>query len=545
MTDWRDDEWEALMERTRATDDPGAPEPLAPTERPGFWVSEGEDPGASWAGSAPARIEPSVTSWATTPEEWSAGADAWAADAGTDSGTGGGVAPWEAGGSWADPDPVPTWDAETTGAMPLPHWTEPPTGEIPRITDDTDDWSAVTGAAPRFRSESGDWAAGDFEAGELAHDDSTLVGALDENPAAEAALPMTRRQRREVREAGSTRRGRRGGRRDETDADPTTGAAAFGDPDLDAPDPARDDFGAVVDDVTGPIVVGAATGSLEGGPRPAPEHGRHDSGADTNRRVVTAGVAAAVAVICFLLGSIPTLLLAMVVVGLGAAEMFDSLRRSGYHPATLVGLVGCVAIVPLAYDQGIAAFPMMFFLVTAFTMLWYLFEVTRARPTVNVALTLLVFAYVGGFGAFAGLLLAPEHGVGYVLGVVLCVIAYDVVGWFVGRSMGRTPLMKRVSPNKTVEGLLGGMIAALIMGVVVVSVVGGWKQGGFADGLLLGLAMAVAAPLGDLVESMFKRDLGIKDFGNLLPGHGGVLDRFDALLFALPIAYYIALHIVT
>ena len=77
MTDWRDDEWEALMERTRATDDPGASEPQTPRGRPGFWEAEG--PGASWDGAPPDRIEPDVTAWATSPEEWSAGADAWGA----------------------------------------------------------------------------------------------------------------------------------------------------------------------------------------------------------------------------------------------------------------------------------------------------------------------------------------------------------------------------------------------------------------------------------------------------------------------------------
>jgi len=188
---------------------------------------------------------------------------------------------------------------------------------------------------------------------------------------------------------------------------------------------------------------------------------------------------------------------------------------------------------------------MMIFLVTAFTMLWYLFEVMKARPVVNIALTLMVFAYIGCFGAFAGLFLAAPDGVGYILGVVLCVIAYDIVGWFVGSSMGRTPLMPRISPNKTMEGLLGGMAAAFVMAIFVTNVISGWDQGSLFDGVLLGIVIAVTAPLGDLVESMIKRDLGVKDLGTLLPGHGGLSDRFDALLFTLPAAYYVAIHIVT
>lgn len=438
----------------------------------------------------------------------------------------------------AGDDEVDTWSASTeglaprpgagepSGPMPLPHWTEPPTGDVPRIldddtSDDLESWSALTGASPRFRTDAGDWAAGDFEAGELEHDDSTLVGALDEEaPVDSGAAPMSRRARREAREAqeqagrGRSKRSRRPG-----------------------PEPAGPRRGAA----------GGAIGSLEGPPRPTPEPVRPEPGggrADTPQRVVTGVIAAAVGIVAMLAGRVPTLILATVIVGLAAIELFEGLRRAGYHTATLVGLLGCVAIVPLAYDRGKDAFPMMIFLVVAFTMLWYLFEVIHARPVVNVALTIMVFAYVGCLGAFAGLLLAPSQGVGYLLGVVLCVVAYDVVGWFVGSTMGRTPLSPRVSPNKTVEGLFGGMVAALVMGVVVVNVVNAW-DGGLFDGILLGLVVAVMAPLGDLVESMLKRDLGVKDLGSLLPGHGGVLDRFDALLFALPAAYYVALHIAT
>jgi phosphatidate cytidylyltransferase len=396
--------------------------------------------------------------------------------------------------------------------MPLPHWTEPPTGEVPRIldddtSDDLESWSAVTGSTPRFRTDAGDWAAGDFEDGELEHDDSTLVGALDEEPPADPyGAPMSRRARREAREAeeaaakaSKASKSRKRGRAPASAATAGTAAAAASSRTADL-DGASPEVGATP---PGP-------GSLEGPPsRSAPDTGRHHGppGADTPQRVVTGVIAAVVAIICFYLGRVPTLILATAIIGIAAFEFYEALRRAGYHTATLIGLLGCVAIVPVAYDQLTDAFPMMIFLVVAFTMLWYLFEVMRVRPTINIALTLMVFVWVGCFGAFAGLLLSPPSGVGYILGVALCVIAYDVVGWFVGSTMGRTALMPRVSPNKTVEGLVGGMIACVIMGVVVVSTVDGWKQGGVGDGLLLGVVIAIVAPLGDLVESMIKRDL--------------------------------------
>jgi phosphatidate cytidylyltransferase len=436
---------------------------------------------------------------------------------------------------------------EPSGSMPLPHWTEPPTGEVPRIleddtSDDLESWSSLTGSAPRFRTDAGDWAAGDFEAGELDHDDSTLVGALDESPASPPydEAPLSRKARREQREAEAAAAKGKGKRRPPAGLPPESYST-------DSMDPV-DPMDAPVDEGYARAPVG---GSLEGPPRaPEPERrggptGGGASGADTPQRVITGAIAAAVALVCFAIGTIPTLILATAIVGLAAAEFYEALRRAGYHTATLVGLLGCVAIVPIAYDQGKDAFPMMIFLVVAFTMLWYLFEVMRARPVVNIALTLMVFCYIGCFGAFAGLFLAADSGVGYILGVVLCVIAYDIVGWFVGSTMGRTPLMPRISPNKTMEGLLGGMAAAFVMAIVVVNVIGGWKEGGLFDGVLLGIVIAVTAPLGDLVESMIKRDLGVKDLGTLLPGHGGISDRFDALLFTLPAAYYVAIHIVT
>ncbi len=110
----------------------------------------------------------------------------------------------------------------------------------------------------------------------------------------------------------------------------------------------------------------------------------------------------------------------------------------------------------------------------------------------------------------------------------------------IGRNAGSRPL-SATSPNKTVEGLVGGMVMAIVFVVVPCVLFPGispWDN--FGDALLLGLVAAVTAPLGDLCESLLKRDLDVKDMGGLLPGHGGVLDRFDAILFVLPATYYLA-----
>jgi phosphatidate cytidylyltransferase len=123
--------------------------------------------------------------------------------------------------------------------------------------------------------------------------------------------------------------------------------------------------------------------------------------------------------------------------------------------------------------------------------------------------------------------------------VVIGVIANDIGGLFVGASVGKTPLREWVSPNKTIEGAIGGAIATFVALVVVGSQNGTWNSMG--EWIALTIVIAVMAPIGDLVESMFKRNLDVKDFGSLIAGHGGVLDRFDGFLFVLPAAYYLML----
>jgi phosphatidate cytidylyltransferase len=220
-----------------------------------------------------------------------------------------------------------------------------------------------------------------------------------------------------------------------------------------------------------------------------------------------------------------------------AAELFQGLRTRGYHPATLLGLVGTPSLVGAVYWRNLDAYPLVVALFVVFTLLWYLTGVVRARPVMNVAVTIMAFLYVSFLGSFAALILAGGRlGVRILIGAILATVAYDIGAYFVGRSMGKTPLAPAISPNKTVEGLVGASFVTLLVCLVLVRAIHPWDGG---KAFWLAVVVSVAAPLGDLCESMIKRDLDVKDIGTLLPGHGGVLDRIDALLFVIPATYYL------
>lgn len=276
--------------------------------------------------------------------------------------------------------------------------------------------------------------------------------------------------------------------------------------------------------------------SSQGGmARPAPTP---PTPADLTTRLITGVAIAVLALICFHVGRAATTVLVAVIVGIAALEFFQTVRRVGFRPSVPVGVLASVAIVPIAYARGEFAYPFVLALTVVFSLLWFMFRAGPGRPVVNVAMTIGGFAYVGGLAGFAGLLLGYSNGIGLVLGLVLCVIAYDAAGYLVGTRFGRTPLAPTISPGKTLEGLVGGIVASIVVAVLIASHIHPW--GGIGNSFLLGLVVGIVAPVGDLCESMVKRDLRIKDFGSLLPGHGGVLDRFDAMLFVLPAVYYLA-----
>lgn len=397
--------------------------------------------------------------------------------------------------------------------LELPHWTAPPTGQVPSVLiDDTrkdDSWSTYA-SAPRWRD---DGASGrDEDSGstlaDLAHDEPP-IGALAERerPAIDEFFAFDDLDESEPTPRPSRQRtGRRGADRDRA----PTGEHRI------VPEP------------------GAAS-------RPGAPTAR---GGRNIPAAIGLGVGlAALALVLFRIGPGATMVFVLVLLGVGGAEFFDAARRGGYRPATLLGLTACVGLPAAVYWRGDAAYPIVGGLVVVAGLLWFLFGVDQEQVTADLGVTLLGTAYVGGLGSIAALILrAPGvDSTRILLGAIVPVVAHDVFAYTVGRNAGRSPLMPHVSPNKTVEGLVGGVIGAVVASLVFNQILGSNPWHGFGPALELGLVVAFMAPLGDLAESLIKRDLGIKDMGTILPGHGGVLDRFDTLLFVLPGVYFLAL----
>lgn len=156
---------------------------------------------------------------------------------------------------------------------------------------------------------------------------------------------------------------------------------------------------------------------------------------------------------------------------------------------------------------------------------------------IGLALTVLGVVYVTGFGLHLLWMREMDHGLEYLVIVLLGTWAADTFAYFVGIRFGKTPLAPEISPGKSVEGLVGGIVGS----AVVVVIAGHWliPDLGFFPILGVGLVIGSVSPVGDLLESMFKRNFKIKDMSSFIPGHGGVLDRIDSLLVTAPVGYYL------
>jgi phosphatidate cytidylyltransferase len=429
------------------------------------------------------------------------------------------------------PDPL----EGTEGArFELPDWTDPPTGQVPRVLlgDAEASGPLERGArGPTWRQTASDWSedesdlaflAEDAAGGSEASDDSSTIAGRGENPTATPDPfefdfdPPTTRRRLHRRAAV---------------------AAAAAAPPEQLPD--RPDDAAWEQVVGAPGTRRRARGAHRPSRRATPPV---PGGAPRRNAVVataTGIVLAGVAVLCFANGPLPVLVLASVVLAVAAGETFGAVRLSGYQPVALVGLAAVPVLVVASYLRGPEAVPVVLACVIVLAGGWRIVATSDSSPVDDIAVTVLVVTWVGVLGSFAGLLLNPtayplRHGVAILGAAVALTVAHDVGSFAVGSTLGRHRLAPRVSPGKTIEGLIGGTILTLGVAAGIVAHVHPFN---LADALALGGVVAVFAPWGDLFESVVKRDLGLKDMGRLLPAHGGVFDRIDAMLFVLPATY--------
>jgi CDP-diglyceride synthetase len=457
----------------------------------------------------------------------------------------------------------------------MPDWSDPPTGQIPRVLldgfdDGPGDATRVAPAVrgPVWREREQDWD----DEGDLSHltvEGETLITAESGAPDDADPYDFDFGPRRARGEDGTPPV--YGPVPPVEEAPAEVGSDSAWDTWTGSPSgatPAAGDGAAQTDPVTGDIVVGAAVARRPprrhaarrpargtAAPRPAPaargsrqasataEWGRAEEDnakrRDVGTRILTGMAISALAVVCFLAGSVATIALSTIVLTVGAAECFSALQRAGYRPATLLGLLGVPTAVVCAYAKGPTALIIVIATFSVATFLWYLTGICREDPFLNIGATIAGFTWIGTLGGFAGLVLAPasyplRHGVAFFVGAVALTVANEIGAFAAGSRFGKHKLLPRVSPGKSWEGLLGGTVLTLLVAGLVISRMHPWTG---SKALLLGIVVCVLAPLGDLAESQFKRSVGLKDAGSLLPAHGGVLDRIDGLLFVLPATY--------
>ncbi len=255
-------------------------------------------------------------------------------------------------------------------------------------------------------------------------------------------------------------------------------------------------------------------------------------------RMLTGFIMGTIVMLCIMYGDISLLLMLVVLLGFGSREYVKILNHKGFYPSLKVIYLTEIILATVVYFKRFDLVAITLTICAMCSFMWVLFR--GKQPYIaNVATTLLGMVYCGWFPLhliFLRDLSCPKYdsGLGFVVLMFTAILLTDVGCYYVGTKLGKHKLAPVISPNKTIEGSIGGMFFAILGAVVI---------GLFIDlpwymSVIAGVICTVFAQIGDLCESMLKRDAGVKDSGSSLPGHGGFLDRTDSFILTIPIMYY-------
>ncbi|MBN1288193.1 MAG: phosphatidate cytidylyltransferase [Actinobacteria bacterium] len=237
----------------------------------------------------------------------------------------------------------------------------------------------------------------------------------------------------------------------------------------------------------------------------------------------------------------------------GAVELFSLFESKGViiGTAALIGIMGSIAYVFLAHFEGNVSYGYVTVGLLFVSFLWYMIVLRHVRSTNAIALTVLAPLITGLCLSHLVLLrdmadAAEPAGKGWiiVIFVVALIWVYDIFAWAVGRKVGRRKIVPGISPNKSLEGMVAGTVAAvsasLLFRYLITWILGNNSYPWFSNGVavIIGVLVCLLGPVGDLAESLIKRDYGVKDTGKIILAHGGIMDRFDSTLFVVPAVYY-------
>jgi phosphatidate cytidylyltransferase len=275
------------------------------------------------------------------------------------------------------------------------------------------------------------------------------------------------------------------------------------------------------------------------------------AGSETMTRVAVAAVGIPIAVAAVYFGGWVLGGLLAAVAALASLEFYRMAERKGARPLSRWGSSVAAAWVLLATvapqaGPAVVSFSglfVLFVLITAAAVIWL--RGVEGQPLLSLSVTVLGVVYTGGLLSYGVYLrhmpgtVSAWHGTALLFAPVLLTWASDSFAYFAGRAWGRRKLIPKVSPGKTVEGAIGAVVGTAVVAGLYSIVLAQFPSYVLhpVTAVLFGVLISVAAQVGDLAESLLKRDAGVKDSGTLLPGHGGALDRFDSLFFTLPLAY--------